>query len=370
MSPRYRPEPPFSHDRTEKTAVLLVNLGTPEQPEPAAVRRYLAEFLSDPRVVEIPRAAWWPILHGIILRTRPRRSARKYASIWMPEGSPLSVWTQRQTQALAGRLGLDGVLVDHAMRYGQPSVASALDRLKAAGATRILVIPLYPQYCAATTGSVADAVAAWTQRSRWLPELRFVNDFHLDDGYLDALAGSLRQAWSQRGRAERLVLSFHGMPERTLQLGDPYHCLCHATARGLARKMGLSPEDVEVTFQSRFGRAAWLRPYTAVRLAELARAGVRKVEVMCPGFVSDCLETLEEIGIEARHDFLAAGGTEFNLVPCLNQSSAWIDALEALARRHLAGWPLVDARTPGDRQALARRAAALGAQDPAPGARA
>ena len=361
MRARFRPEPRHIHGNPQHTAVVLVNLGTPDQPTPTAVRRYLAEFLSDPRVVELPQALWKPILHGIILRTRPRKSALKYASIWMPEGSPLKVWTERQTQALRTLLATDGVRVEYAMRYGSPALPDVLDQLKAQGVTRILVLPLYPQYCAATTGSVIDALALWVQQIRRVPELRIVNDFHDDAGYLDALSASIRAEWSRRQRAERLVLSFHGMPERTLKLGDPYHCACLATARHLARRLGLEPDAVDVTFQSRFGRAAWLQPYTEPRLIELARSGVRSVDVVCPGFVGDCIETLEEISLEARAAFMAAGGQQFHYLPCLNDSPAWISALGALAKRHLAGWPLHDLRSADERQTVATRAQALGA---------
>ncbi|MBA2723024.1 MAG: ferrochelatase, partial [Methylibium sp.] len=328
---KHRPEPDHRHGSAERVAVLLVNLGTPDAPTAPALRRYLAEFLSDPRVVEIPRALWWLILHGVILRVRPRKSAAKYASIWTDEGSPLAVWTAKQATLLAGYLGERGtpVLVRHAMRYGQPSVASRLDALKAEGATRILVLPLYPQYAAATTASVFDAVYAWAARVRRVPELRFVNHYHDDDGYIAALARRIEGHWQTHGRPERLVLSFHGVPERTLQLGDPYHCECQKTARLLRERLSLAPEQVLVTFQSRFGRARWLQPYTEPTLVALARSGVQRVDVACPGFTSDCLETLEEIAQEARHAFLEAGGREFQYIACLNDQHEWIAALGA-----------------------------------------
>ena len=236
----FRPEPAFRHGQRPRTAVLLVNLGTPDEPTAPALRRYLAEFLSDPRVVEIPRLVWWPILHGVILRTRPRQSAAKYASVWMPEGSPLAVWTKRQTAALAEALAARGhdVLVRHAMRYGNPSIASVMDALRAEGATRVLIIPAYPQYAAATTASVADKVLAWSTQARRMPELRFVNEYHDDAGYIAALAERLRAHWAEHGRGDKLVLSFHGVPERSLLLGDPYHCQCHKTARLLPQALG------------------------------------------------------------------------------------------------------------------------------------
>jgi len=337
----FAPEPPLRDGLPSTTAIVLVNLGTPDAPTPAALRRYLGEFLADPRVVEIPRLVWWPILHGVILRVRPARSAKKYASIWTPEGSPLQAWTRKQATLLRGYLGERGHRVDvrHAMRYGNPSVASVLDELKAAGATRILVLPLYPQYAASTTASVVDAVGAWAKRVRRLPELRFVNRYGDDAGYIDALARRVQDHWQTHGRPERLVLSFHGVPRRTIALGDPYQDECLQTARLLGERLGLSSTELLVTFQSRFGKAEWLQPYTEPTLVALAREGVRHVAVMCPGFATDCLETLEEIDQEVRHAFTAAGGTEFHYIACLNDSHPWIAALAALAIRHLQGWP-------------------------------
>ena len=337
----WQAEPPQQHGSAEQTAVLLVNLGTPQAPTPTAVRHYLAEFLSDPRVVEIPRLVWWPILHGVILRTRPRKSAAKYASIWTPQGSPLAVWTAAQAQGLQAALDGAGhrVLVRPAMRYGQPSIPAQLDALRAAGATRVLVLPLYPQYAAATTASVGDKVMQWAQRARRVPELRFVSIYHDDPGYIEALASQVRRHWVANGRAERLLLSFHGLPRRSLDLGDPYHCQCQKTARLLGEALALEPAQLLVTFQSRFGRAKWLQPYTEPTLVGLARQGLKSVDVMCPGFVADCLETLEEIDQEARAAFLAAGGTEFRYIPCLNDGADWIAALTAIAERHLQGWP-------------------------------
>jgi ferrochelatase len=352
----------FRHGQPARVAVLLVNLGTPDEPTPAAVRRYLAEFLSDPRVVEIPRLAWWPILHGVILRTRPARSADKYQTIWTPDGSPLAVWTSKQAKLLAGYLGERGqpVLVRHAMRYGRPAVADVLDELVAAGATRILVVPLYPQYAAATTASANDVVVAWWQRQRRQPELRFVGHYHDDAGYIGALARRVQAHWQSNGRGQHLVMSFHGVPERSLQLGDPYHCECHKTARLLAEKLALNDGDWTVTFQSRFGRAKWLQPYTEPTLVDLARRGVHEVDIVCPGFAADCLETLEEIAQEARAAFEGAGGKQFNYIACLNDQHEWIAALAALAMRHLQGW---DVAPPDDAvlEAQRLRARAMGA---------
>jgi ferrochelatase len=361
----FRPEPAFRHGQPARTAVLLVNLGTPDEPTAPALRRYLAEFLSDPRVVEIPKLPWWLILHGIILRTRPARSAAKYASVWMPEGSPLKVWTERQALALQSSLSArgHGVLVRYAMRYGNPSIANVMDGLRAEGATRVLVIPMYPQYAAATTASVSDKVLEWAVRARRMPDLRFVGEYHDDPAYIESLASRLRAHWAAQGRGEKLVLSFHGVPERSLTLGDPYHCQCHKTARLLTTALGLRADEVLVTFQSRFGKAKWLEPYTEPTLQALAAAGTKRVDVMCPGFLADCLETLEEIAQEVRDAFLAAGGQTFHYVPCLNDDAEWIAALARLAETHLAGW---NTRQQPDAEALARqrsRALALGATD-------
>ena len=338
---RFAPEPPLAHASPQRTAILLRNLGTPDAPTAPAVRRYLAQFLSDPRVVEIPAWIWRPILHGIVLRTRPAASARKYASIWSDGDSPLRSWTVKQAKMLTGWLGERGhrVTVRAAMRYGQPAIGAVLDALKAEGATRILVLPLYPQYAASTTASAFDAVGAWAARTRALPELRCVSRYHDDPGYIGALAERVRAHWQTNGRSERLVLSFHGVPQRTVALGDPYHGECLETARLLRERLGLPEAELVVTFQSRFGKAKWLEPYTEPTLVELARQGVGSVAVMCPGFSADCLETLEEIDQEVRAAYLAAGGREFHYIPCLNDSPAWITALADIAIRHLQGWP-------------------------------
>ncbi len=345
MAPPFRQEPDFRHGSAPHTAVLYCNLGTPDEPTPAAVRRYLAEFLADPRVVEIPRLLWWPLLHGVILPVRSARSAAKYAKIWTSDGSPLLLWTRKQAKLLQGWLGEHGhrVKVRHAMRYGNPSIASQLDALKAEGATRILVLTAYPQYSGSTTASVADAVMAWSARTRHVPELRFVNRYHDDAGYIQALTRRIEAHWRERGRAEHLVMSFHGVPERTLRLGDPYHCECQKTARLLAMRLALGKDQYTLTFQSRFGKARWLEPFTEPTLRALAQRGVRRVDVVCPGFTGDCLETLEEIGMEGRQAFLTSGGKEFHYIPCLNDDPAWIGALGAVAERHLAGWPTREA---------------------------
>jgi len=352
------------HARAGTTGVLLCNLGTPDEPTAPAVRRYLAEFLGDPRVVEIPRAAWLPLLYGLILPLRASKSAAKYRTVWTKDGSPLRVWTERQAKRLQGWLGQRGhrVLVDYAMRYGKPSIASRLDAMVAAGATRIVILPAYPQYSGTTTASVIDAVGAWSKRQRNIPELRFVNRYHDDRGYLRALAGSIERQWQAHGRPDHLVLSFHGVPERTLHLGDPYHCECHKTARLLAEWLGLDRTQYTVTFQSRFGKAKWLEPYTEPTLVAMAKGGLQRVDVACPGFTSDCLETLEEIAQEARDAFLAAGGKQFRYLPCLNADDAWITALGGIAERHLAGWPTQEAEDPQVLAQRKKRAMELGAR--------
>jgi ferrochelatase len=357
-------EPAFDHARRPTTGLLIVNLGTPEAPTAPALRRYLGQFLADPRVVEIPRLLWMPILHGIILRVRPAKSALKYASIWMKDGSPLRVWTEKLGTLLQGHMGERGhkLTVKWAMRYGQPSIAKQLDALKAEGATRILVLPLYPQYSGATTASVMDDVFAWGRTVRQLPELRFINHFHDDPRYIEALADSVRQYWLKEGRGDKLLMSFHGMPERTLHLGDPYHCECHKTARLLAERLGLSKDQYVVSFQSRFGRARWLQPYTEPTLEQLGKAGTKRVDVICPAFVSDCIETLEEIAMEGKQAFLSHGGESFHYIPCLNDNPAWLKALSSLCEQHLQGWPTQAAEQPGEAD-LARtkeRARSLG----------
>ncbi|MEO6113777.1 MAG: ferrochelatase [Sphingomicrobium sp.] len=318
-----------------RIGVLLTNLGTPDAPDAGAVRRYLAEFLSDRRVIEIPWLLWKPILHGIILRTRPKRSARAYAQVWSDEGSPLAAITARQAKALQARLG-EEVLVDWAMRYGNPAIVSGIGRLFAAGATRILVAPLYPQYCAATTASAMDATFAAIAAKRWQPALRTLPPYYDDPHYIGALRDDLeRQIAALDFTPDRLLLSFHGMPQRTLELGDPYHCHCRKTARLLGEAMG---RPVDVAFQSRFGKAKWLEPATETMLKAYPGDGVRKVAIAAPGFSADCLETIEELGIRGRADFIAAGGTHFARLDCLNDGVAGMAMLDALVRRELAGW--------------------------------
>jgi len=362
--PKYLGTPDFEHGRRQRLGVLVCNLGTPDAPTARAVRRYLAEFLSDPRVIETPRLIWWPILHGVILNLRPRRSAHAYAKIWQSEGSPLLTLSQSLSDKLGGALaGEDGdsLVTALGMRYGSPSIASALDQLLAHGARRILVLPLYPQYAAPTTASVMDAVFAYCARLRWVPELRFINDYHADPGYIAALAESVRAYWTQHGRPDRLLLSFHGLPQKYFLSGDPYFCQCQATARLLREALELDSETCRVTFQSRVGPTRWLEPYTDVSLQALGQAGTRRVDVLCPGFAVDCLETLEEIAMQNAERFRAAGGGELNYIPALNDSPRHVEVLSSIAEAHLGSWRGAVADAPAARAAAAERARASGA---------
>ncbi|KAF1029874.1 MAG: Ferrochelatase [Burkholderia plantarii] len=344
---RFDLEPPSLNAPAQRAAVVLVNLGTPDAPTPGAVRRYLAQFLSDPRVVEIPALAWQPILRALILPFRSRASARKYASVWLPEGSPLRVHTERQVEGLRPLFAANGyqVLIDYAMRYGTPDIATVLGQLKRVGAERVLLVPLYPQYSASTTATAFDAAFAALGRMRNQPEIRTIRHYADHPAYIHALAEQVRHDWAEHGRpdfaaGDKLVLSFHGVPKRTLDLGDPYHDQCQQTAALLIAALGLTTLECLVTFQSRFGKAEWLQPYTAPTVRELGAAGVKRVDVFCPGFVADCLETIEEIGMEVRDEFLHGGGTTFHRIPCLNASPAWLAALGQIVAENLQGWPV------------------------------
>ncbi|MFZ1574298.1 MAG: ferrochelatase [Chromatiaceae bacterium] len=354
---KYLSESDYSHGQVARTGILLANLGTPDAPDRVSVRRYLKEFLWDPRVVEMSRPLWWLILNSIILNTRPQRSAHAYASVWSEEGSPLLAISKAQHQRLAETLGPD-IRVELAMRYGRPAIASGLEALRRAGARRILVLPLYPQYSGTTTASVFDTVTAEIRRWRWIPELRFVNQYHDDAGYIQALADSVHTFQEANGRPDQLIMSFHGLPQTYFDAGDPYYCHCQKTARLLAESLQLSSTDYRVTFQSRLGVKAWLKPYTDETLKALPAQGVRRVQVLCPGFSADCLETLEEVAMENRDYFLEAGGESYQYIPCLNDGAGHINFLRDLIERHLQGWELV---TGGDPATLAR-AQALGAK--------
>ncbi len=351
----FRKEPSYIHGVMEKTAVVLVNLGTPDAPTASAVRCYLKFFLSDSRVVEIPKVIWWFILHCIILPRRASKSAEKYAMIWTKEGSPLKVHTKKQTSLLRGYLGERGhdVQVAFAMRYGTPSLPEVLDKLKSEGCERLLILPAYPQYSGTTTASVFDAVFKHFSAVRNVPELRFIKQYHDHEGYIQALKQSVLSHWALSGQPDKLVISFHGVPKRTLLLGDPYHCQCHKTARLLAAQLGIAQDRYVVTFQSRFGKAEWLQPYTAPTLQRLAKEGIRRVDVICPGFISDCLETLEEISIEAKKVFLTAGGKDFNYIACLNESPSWIGALAQIVEQNMVGWPTVVSPTAREARKIA-----------------
>lgn len=331
---------PADHPSVEsgRIGVLVVNLGTPDAPETGPVRRYLAEFLSDPRVIEIPSLLWQPILRGIILNTRPQKSAEAYRKVWTEGGSPLAAITAEQAEGLRDRLG-EGVQVDWAMRYGEPSIPAQLEKLMNAGCDRILLAPLYPQYCGATTATVVDKAADWLRSRRWQSSLRTLPPYHDDPAYIDALATDLgRQLDGLDFTPEVLLLSFHGMPERTLLKGDPYHCHCRKTARLLEDALARPGLRMVTTFQSRFGRAKWLEPATDTTLMEEAANGTKRLAVAAPGFSADCLETLEELAIQGREQFEEAGGEKFAALACLNTSEAGMAMLEKIIRRELAGW--------------------------------
>jgi protoporphyrin/coproporphyrin ferrochelatase len=341
---KYRGESDYKHGSETTAGVLLVNLGTPDAPTTAALRRYLAEFLWDPRVVEIPRPIWWLILHGVILNIRPRKSAATYQRVWRNDGSPLLAITRQQRKALSDRLECrfsGRVKVEFAMRYGKPSIRSALEALSRAHARRVLVLPLYPQYSATTTACTFDGVADVMKSWRWMPELRFINDYCDDDAYIEAATQRINSHWEENGRSDCLLFSFHGLPKRYLISGDPYHCQCHKTGRLIAQRLGLKHDQWQLSFQSRLGREEWLQPYTDYIIKHLPKQGIKSVDVFCPGFAADCLETLEEIAMLNREFFIEAGGERFNYIPALNDMPAHIEALETLILRHMEGWPEV-----------------------------
>lgn len=345
---RYLPEPADPHAFDEQppyrdagpVGVVFMNLGTPDTPDAPGIRRYLGEFLSDPRVIEIPQFAWQIILRLFILPLRPRKLAPRYQGIWMEGGSPLLVYSQAQADGVRESLEASGlnVRVELAMRYGNPSVPDAIDALRREGCERILVVPLYPQYAASTTATAVDAVTSYAARLRNQPEMRFIKRYHTERGYIQPLADKVQRYWAEHGKPERLLLSFHGLPRRTIEQGDPYYRDCMETARKLREALGDDAALVHVSFQSRFGAEKWLEPYTEPTLQAWAREGVRRVDVMCPGFLADCLETLEEIQEECREAFMEAGGEQFRYIDCLNDDPAWIQALGDLVRRHLSGW--------------------------------
>ncbi|MFO7579926.1 ferrochelatase [Nitrosomonas halophila] len=336
-----QPEPAYQHGSMNRIGVLLINLGTPDAPTAKALRPYLKQFLSEPRIIELPRWLWWFVLNGIILNTRPRKSAEKYAQIWMPEGSPLKVHTERQTELLLQLLEeriKPAPVVEYAMMIGAPSIAERLQRMKERGCDRILVLPLFPQYSASSSGCAMDGVFSELRRMRNIPAVRTVKHYHDDAGYIEALAQNVREYWDKHGQPDKLIMSFHGVPRKTLDLGDPYHCECQKTGRLLAEALALTSDQYQVCFQSRFGFSEWLGPYTSKTLKELGKQKLKRVDVVCPGFVADCLETLEEIAIEGKAAFIEAGGEDFHYIPCLNEHPDWIQVLGDITHRHLAGW--------------------------------
>lgn len=343
---KYIGKPYFEHGTTETLGILVVNLGTPAAPETKAVRRYLAEFLSDPRIIELPRWLWNILLHGVILRIRPSRSAAAYREVWSDEdGSPLLSISRQQTEALKAdlrkRFG-NQVHVALGMRYGDPSIDSAITELEEANVRRMIVLPMYPQYSGTTTASVFDAVTNRLQKTRWIPELRFINQFCDQKAFVTALANSVRESWEQHGRGDLLVTSYHGIPKRYLTSGDPYHCLCHKTSRLLAEDLGIEPDKIRVVFQSRVGREEWLRPYCDETMKTLPSEGIKNIDVLCPAFSADCLETIEEISGENREYFEEHGGERFQYIPCLNDRPDHIQFLGDLIERHAQGWPEAD----------------------------
>jgi ferrochelatase len=357
--PRYLGQPHYRHDSVPATGVLLVNLGTPSAPTKRAVRRYLAQFLADPRIVELPRWLWRLILHGVILRIRPARSAALYAKIWTPEGSPLATGTAALAEKLQASMQAQRrgpVIVRHAMRYGDPAIGVVLRELATAGVQRLLVLPLFPQYSGTTTASVLDAVGRELATWRWVPELRFVADYHAELRYIEALARSIEGHWQRHGRAQRLLLSYHGIPEKYFRSGDPYFCQCQATARRLRERLGLADAEMIVSFQSRVGRTAWLKPYTETTLEALPAQGIKHVQVVCPGFSIDCLETLEEIALTNHARFLRAGGERFEYIPSLNAGDDHVAALTELILQHGQGWPEFDPGWDATRVAAQRAA--------------
>jgi ferrochelatase len=338
---RYLNTPDYNHQQTDKIGILLTNLGTPDAPTPKALRRYLKQFLSDPRVVEVPRLLWWLILNGVILRIRPRRSAKAYATVFTEQGSPLLFNTQAQSDAIAAQLqqqGLQNVVVDFAMRYGNPSFDTVLEKMFAKGVRQLLVLPLYPQYSGSTSASTFDELAKNFMRRRWLPDLRFISHYPDHPAFIHAAAEKIRQHWQQHGQADKLILSYHGVPKRYLLNGDPYHCECYKTSRLIAEQLGLSKDQYLTTFQSRFGREEWLKPYTDDTLKALPAQGVKSVQVFCPGFAADCLETIEEIGEENKEYFLHAGGERYEYITALNAEPLHIAALCQLIQQNLQGW--------------------------------
>ena len=352
---KYQSNKTFTHKQADKIGVLVTNLGTPEAPTKKALKPYLKQFLSDPRVVEIPRLLWWLILNLIILNIRPKKSAHAYSTVWSEQGSPLLVHTQNQAEAIRERCVQrwgDDVIVEFAMRYGQPSIENTIAKMQAQGARKLLVLPLYPQYCASTTGSTFDAIADLFTSTRWLPDFRFISHYHDNPEYIQAVADKIRAHWQTHGKAQKVLFSYHGIPKRYLLNGDPYHCECHKTTRLLAANLGLAEGEYMTTFQSRFGREEWLKPYTDHTLMSLPKSGVKSVQLVCPGFSSDCLETIEEIGVENHDYFMEAGGERYEYIEALNSDRQHIDVLFGLVEANLTGWSVGDNYAQREAEAL------------------
>lgn len=358
---KYQGNQNFSHKQDDKIGILITNLGTPNSPTKTDLKKYLREFLSDPRVVEIPRLLWWMILNLFILNVRPRRSAKAYSTVWTERGSPLLFHTKDQADALRIKLKQtygENIVVDFAMRYGSPSVDSVIDKMLQQGVRKLLVLPLYPQYCASTTASTFDAVAASLAKKRLIPELRFINHYHDFPEYIQAVADKIRQHWAINGKADKLIFTYHGIPKRYLLNGDPYHCECYKTSRLLAENLGLNETEYLVSFQSRFGREEWLQPYTDKTLIVLPEQGVKSVQLVCPGFSADCLETIEEIDVENRDYFIKAGGDRYEYIKALNAETGHIDMMAKLLEQHLQGWTILN-----DTDTRVELAKKLGAQN-------
>jgi len=342
---KYQSQTAFTHSQADKIGILITNLGTPEAPTKQALKPYLKQFLSDPRVVEVPKLIWWFVLNGVILNIRPKRSAQAYSTVWSDEGSPLLVHTKNQAAGIAKRFaekyGSD-VVLEYAMRYGQPSVENALNSLLNQGARKVVVLPLYPQYCASTTGSTFDAIANDFTQRRWLPELRFINQYHDNNEYIQCIANSIKAHWKTHERADKLIFSYHGIPKRYLLNGDPYHCQCYKTSRLVAQALNLQADEYTTTFQSRFGREEWLKPYTDHTLKAMPKEGIKSVQMICPGFSADCLETIEEIGEENREYFMENGGERYEYIPALNDSTEHLDMLFSLLESNIQGWHVSD----------------------------
>jgi len=349
---KYTGSPQFSHQQEDRIGVLITNLGTPDAPTPKALHKYLKEFLWDPRVVEVPRLIWWFALNGVILRIRPKRSAKAYATVFTDEGSPLLFHTRHQANALQALLDAKGhgnLVVDFAMRYGNPTLPSVLESMFNKGVRKLLVLPLYPQYSGSTAASTFDAIAKDFTKRRWIPDLRFVSHYHDYAPFIDAAAQRIEEHWKSHGRADKLMFSYHGVPMRYLHNGDPYHCECYKTSRLIAEKLGLNQDEYITTFQSRFGREEWLKPYTDMTLKAFPAQGVKSVQVFCPGFSSDCLETIEEIGEENKHYFQEAGGERYEYITALNDRPAHIEALATLVLDNLQGWSVAPDAARDDR---------------------